>query len=95
MRLLIAVSALICCASCADPLARLQAAETRRVAAEARALPELPADCRAERHGGVSLGDPLDRAAARLAADRRALNAQVRACAEWYDALRAGIDGPV
>lgn len=81
MRPMLAALVLICCGSCAEP--------RRPPPMPPPALPPLPGACRTQRQGGVALGDPLPQAALRLAADRRALNAQVAACAAWYDALRA------
>lgn len=94
MRLPIVLSVLIFCASCADgPLDRLRAAEGRRVAAEARALPDPPDWCQREHETPVAAGDPLDVALARVAADRRAYRDQVRGClgpGGWYETLQAG-----
>ena len=88
MRLPIALSALIFCASCTDtPMERLREAEQRRVMAEARELPELPEWCRREHETPVAIGDPLDVALARVAADRRAYRDQVRACVGWYEGV--------
>ncbi|WP_370206356.1 hypothetical protein [Pararhodobacter marinus] len=92
MRLPIALSALIFCASCADgPAASIASAEARRVVAEARELPELPDWCRREHESRVAVGDPLDVALARVAADRRAYRDQVRECfgpGGWYYTLQ-------
>ena len=95
MRLLIAALALTFCASCDSPLDAIRAAARARVDAAPVMLPDLPPECRQTAAGGVAPGDPLDRAALRLAADRRALNARLAGCAAWYDALRAGLAGPV
>ncbi|MBN8294893.1 hypothetical protein JI664_23180 [Rhodobacter sp. NTK016B] len=90
MRPMIALSILIFSASCGDSaLDRLRAAETRRVQAEARELPEFPEWCRQEHQTPVAVGDPLDVALARVAADRRAYRDQVRACVGWYNVARS------
>ena len=94
MRPLIALSVLIFCAACADnPGSAVQRAAEARVAAQARTLPALPERCRIQRTGGIAAGDRLDLAALRLAADRAALNAQMRGCAAWYDTLRQSLSG--
>lgn len=58
-----------------------------------RDLPAYPSDCRRQYRSGVRVGDRLD--AAVLKSDRAlaGANAQIVACASWYDDLRAGVAG--
>lgn len=91
MRLQIALSALICFSSCGDSaLERLQAAEARRVEAEARTPSALPAECRRELDAAPRLGERLDQLAVRQAGVIGALHAQIRGCAAWWDAVSGG-----
>lgn len=56
----------------------------------ARAMPDLPGDCRAEERSGVVLGERLDAATLRTDQALNRANQRVRRCAGWYDDLRNG-----
>ena len=86
-----------CLTGCANNQALLQQAAAQKAnadvagqaIAEAKKLPEKPADCRRKETSGVVLGDRLD--VAYLKAERAIQrgNARIERCAAWDDEFRA------
>lgn len=79
--------------ACGGTEARLDAAsETQGRLKAARDLPELPTQCREIMTSGVRDGDRLD--VALLKTDAALVRQQqlARACSQWYDDLRGGLN---
>ena len=55
-----------------------------------RELPDYPAECRRTWRSGVRVGDRLDAAALKADVALGNANAQITACARWYDKVRDG-----
>jgi hypothetical protein len=65
-----------------------QIANVEAMIAEARRVPDYPADCRKLERSGVRPGDRLDVAVLKGDQAIGRGNARAQRCAAWYDALR-------
>lgn len=83
-------------ASCATNKSRVIAAGKLSGEIEAsKKLADFPTDCRSKARSGVRVGERLDVALLRTDQALTRQNNRTQRCAEWYDELKANIEGQV